>query len=491
MSIVRCLLVFVCICVKCVFAQNERQFPENPKDQGQELFVSNPDGILSSGVVAELNSISQEIEQGIEAEYAIVVINNFPGSDLFEYAFDLFNTWGIGKKDKNNGLLLVVAKDRREYRFVSGYGLEAIFPDIYLKRIGERYLVPDFKNEDYSSGVLNASQIIKQVLLAPDTKAELERSLPSALPFFHWKNPMFSTILYILISFFVAYLWIKRIGKRYQGPMKKKVSKSIHPFWGGVFLMFLLMFFSLFVFLFLFNSLEKVYQLKNLPYFIAVFCSLVLFVHYTDQSKALMATYKDEALRQQALRSFVKANFLPMLLTPFSWFIFYNYVRRFAGLNMRLIAPDNIGDWVRLSRDEPSLKIKNYLSSGQIKEESIGSKTYEIWIDKKTGKRKLVSWEGMVKGFVNCEKCHFKTKQVNLSRTHVSATYTREGRGDYYNRCQNCGLEEVLGDFIIPKLTRSSSSSSGGGSSNSGGGSRGGGSFGGGSSGGGGAGGRW
>ncbi len=136
----------------------------SPKIKGQDYFVSNPDGILSSGTVAELDGLSTQIEATTKSEFAIVVVNDYVGDSDFEFALKLFNAWGIGKKESNNGLLLFIAKDRHEYRFITGYGMESILPDAYLKRIGEKYLVPNFRNEDYDRGVMEASEFIKTIL---------------------------------------------------------------------------------------------------------------------------------------------------------------------------------------------------------------------------------------------------------------------------------------------------------------------------------------
>ena len=83
----------------------------DPKKQGQDYFVSNPDGILSSSELTELNQIAKQIEATGKVEFAVVVINDFTQEDDdFTFAYALFNAWGIGKKDADNGLLLLVAK---------------------------------------------------------------------------------------------------------------------------------------------------------------------------------------------------------------------------------------------------------------------------------------------------------------------------------------------------------------------------------------------
>lgn len=75
------------------------QVPD-PKQQGQDQYVSNPDGILTYSEVDELNQIARRIEATGKVEYAIVAISDFTAQDDdFNFAYTLFNTWGIGKKE--------------------------------------------------------------------------------------------------------------------------------------------------------------------------------------------------------------------------------------------------------------------------------------------------------------------------------------------------------------------------------------------------------
>lgn len=146
----------------------------SPKVKGQDFFVSNPDGILSHSIVQELDNTCQKIEATFGVEYAIVVVDDYVGDNDFDFAFELFKKWGIGKADSNNGLLLFIAKNRREYRFISGYGVEEVLPDASLKRIGEEYLVPNFRNNNYSKGILEASNFIAEVLHSPSYMENVE-----------------------------------------------------------------------------------------------------------------------------------------------------------------------------------------------------------------------------------------------------------------------------------------------------------------------------
>lgn len=144
------------------FAQYNIHSLPHPKSRGQEYFVSNPDHIISSDIELYLNNISQSIDSLSGAEYAIILVDDYEGEDDFEFALALFNSWGVGKKESNNGLLLFIAKDKRQFRFISGYGMERIFPDAYLKRIGEKYLVPNFRDNNFDKGVTEASELFKR-----------------------------------------------------------------------------------------------------------------------------------------------------------------------------------------------------------------------------------------------------------------------------------------------------------------------------------------
>ncbi|MCH5715847.1 TPM domain-containing protein [Niabella hibiscisoli] len=79
------------------FCQYTIETVPDPKKQGQNSFVSDPNGILGLTTVDILNRICVDIEQQSSAEVAIVAVDDFEGSSDFDFAYDLFNHWGIGK----------------------------------------------------------------------------------------------------------------------------------------------------------------------------------------------------------------------------------------------------------------------------------------------------------------------------------------------------------------------------------------------------------
>lgn len=482
------LLFFVSVCDLPVWAQYTVQNLPNPKVQGQSHFVSNPDNILTSVAVSQLNEISQSIDSLTKAEYAVVIVDDYEGDSDFEFALELFNHWGIGKEGANNGLLLFVAKDRHEYRFISGYGMERIFPDAYLKRVGEKYLVPNFRNEDYDGGIIEASLFIEQILKSSDSLVELERLLPESVPFWSARNPILANALWMLLLFSGLYLYVHFVSKRILKDTKNK-PQLIAPIFWGMGCMLLLMFLTLFIFVFVFNNLEEIYQAKNLPYFLFILFALILAMKITNGRSKIVDSFKDEEDLQKGLKRYLKYLFVPMLLTPLAWFDLWGILKRFRQNEGRFNPPDTDGNWIRINRSDRQAKPNQYLDSGQKKEETIKSLRYEIWTNKKTKEVRLLPWDKSSR-YRDCPQCHYFTLEINKTKTIRSATYSSSGEGEQFDSCQNCNYFKHISFFTIPVKSRESSSgSSGGGSSSSR--SGGGGSFGGGSSGGGGAGGRW
>ena len=488
----RILLTIICVLTLSIFGvygQHTLSSIPNPKHNGAEFYTSNPDGVLSSYVVNELNTISIHIDSMSKAEYVVVVVNDFQGEDEFDFALELFNQWGIGKKESNNGLLLFIAKDRKKYRFISGYGMESIFPDAYLKRVGEKYLVPNFRNEDYNEGVLQASQFIENILTSSNTIKELEALMPEATPFWSWRSVALKNSLLIILFFGALYILVHIISSNILKPLRVK-PKPIAPIFWGMGCMVLLMFLSVFIFAFVFKNIEQVYRKENIPYFIFVLMALILAMKITDGRTNIEKSFKDEEDKQNAIKRFTGWLFIPMLLTPLAWIDLAMISRNLKRNSGRFTPPDDSGDWVRINRSSKK-DVKDFLSQGQKKEETLKSRKYEIWRNMKSGKTVTIPWE-IEKTYAECPQCHYFTLDTRYKKVLEKATYSSSGEGERFDKCTNCTYILSKGKFIIPKKVKESSSgsgsSSGGGSSSR---SSGGSSFGGGRSGGGGAGGSW
>ena len=123
-------------------------FPPRPSQ-----FVSDYAQVLTSPQAQQLEAVITELEQKTSAEVSVVTVNSLDGADIESFAMELFKKWGIGKKDKNNGVLILVALQDREVRIEVGYGLEGILPDGKCGSIIREVMTPAFKNGDYAQGL--------------------------------------------------------------------------------------------------------------------------------------------------------------------------------------------------------------------------------------------------------------------------------------------------------------------------------------------------
>jgi len=119
-------------------------------------------GILSPEEKASLESISRQIEQKTSAEVVIVLVKSLEGRNLEEYALEIFNTWGLGKKGKDNGVLVLVSLAERKIRIEVGYGLEEVLTDGRCGSIIRNIMAPNFRKGDYFQGLFGAVKAIGQ-----------------------------------------------------------------------------------------------------------------------------------------------------------------------------------------------------------------------------------------------------------------------------------------------------------------------------------------
>ena len=93
-----------------------------------------------------------------------MTIPSLEGQSLEEYATDLFRQWGIGDKEKNNGLLLLCALEEREFRVEVGYGLEGDLPDGKTGRMQDAYIIPLLREDQFDAGIKNGYSAFLQAV---------------------------------------------------------------------------------------------------------------------------------------------------------------------------------------------------------------------------------------------------------------------------------------------------------------------------------------
>jgi len=116
----------------------------------QDVFVYDEANLIDDSVEKNLNKLLVALEEKTEAEFAVISIPSLNNMTIEEYSVELFNTLGIGKKGKDNGVLLLFSKTDNRVRLEIGRGLEGCLNDGKCGRILDNYFVPYREKGNYS-----------------------------------------------------------------------------------------------------------------------------------------------------------------------------------------------------------------------------------------------------------------------------------------------------------------------------------------------------
>lgn len=108
---------------------------------------------LSTGEKAALESTLENLEKTKGSQLAILIVNTTAPEAIEDYSMRVVEKWKLGRKDVDDGVLLLIAMKDRKMRIEVGYGLEGAIPDIAAGRIINEYITPAFRNGNYYSGV--------------------------------------------------------------------------------------------------------------------------------------------------------------------------------------------------------------------------------------------------------------------------------------------------------------------------------------------------
>lgn len=122
--------------------------------QNKMQYVCNPTGILSQAACDTIDAMLYALEQQTGIETVVAVVPSIGEEDCFDFSHQLLNKWGVGKKDKNNGLVILLVTDQRCIQFYTGYGLEGVLPDAICKRIQTKYMIPYLKDGNWDAGMV-------------------------------------------------------------------------------------------------------------------------------------------------------------------------------------------------------------------------------------------------------------------------------------------------------------------------------------------------
>ena len=121
-------------------------------------------GVLDPPVRAAIETDLADLEAKTTDQLVVVTVRSLQGHTIEDYGVRLGRQWQIGQKDKNNGVLLIVAPKERKVRIEVGYGLEGVLTDAATKLIIESTIIPRFRANDISGGVAHGVDEIIRLL---------------------------------------------------------------------------------------------------------------------------------------------------------------------------------------------------------------------------------------------------------------------------------------------------------------------------------------
>lgn len=190
-------ILFICsfLFSFCAIAQIEKVVPKRPSPP---KLVNDFTKTLTDYQVKALEDKLVAYDDSTSNQVAVVIIPTTGDYSVEEIGLEIIRDWGVGNKDKNNGIVLLIAKDDRKLRIEVGYGLEGAVPDITAKSIIDNFITPNFKQGNYYRGIDEGTdEIIKA--------AAGEYKAPAGYGSKKGKGISIGTIIFIIIILIIIF----------------------------------------------------------------------------------------------------------------------------------------------------------------------------------------------------------------------------------------------------------------------------------------------
>ena len=175
---VKKLLVLIAALIPAILWGITPKEVDNVQLRDSRRFVTDQAGALSPAALARADSILADLRKQTSAEVVMAIVDDTSGQDIDDFATELFTLWGIGKKDRDNGVLLVTSIGDRENVIRTGYGAETVLPDVVCWNIIRTRMNPRFKEGDFDAGVLDALEAVHASMTSEEARAELASAQP-------------------------------------------------------------------------------------------------------------------------------------------------------------------------------------------------------------------------------------------------------------------------------------------------------------------------
>lgn len=132
----------------CSISFTQENFPK------AKSFVNDQASIIDAKSKLVMENLAKDLEQKSGFELALLTYNYEGDLTIEQYANRLYENWGIGKKGKDEGALIIIFPKKRKVRIETGYGAEGFLPDVICFQIIKQHMLPNFKKGNYALGTL-------------------------------------------------------------------------------------------------------------------------------------------------------------------------------------------------------------------------------------------------------------------------------------------------------------------------------------------------
>lgn len=143
------------------------------------FFVNDFADVLDEEDEDAIYQLGVSLFEQTKAQAVVVTVPSMDGMDLESFSYTLAESWGIGDEEDDSGVLLLLALEERESRIEVGYGLEGALTDLRTGQIQDKYMLPYYRDGDYSTGMLEGYKAVLS-LVYDEYGIEVGDELPSA-----------------------------------------------------------------------------------------------------------------------------------------------------------------------------------------------------------------------------------------------------------------------------------------------------------------------
>ncbi len=217
----------------------------------QEKYVNDFASVLTSGEQQELRTLFIDIEKETSAEVTFVSVATTGDRTPQQYASALLSAWGVGKKGKDNGLVLLYAAAEKKFWVATGYGIEGILPDSKIGRLLDENYVPLRDQGNVSQGIVQFAHAAGQVII--DNKDEVLAGTTGASSNFSLEILIFLFFLAVigLLIFFKKFAgtvitsYTDPVSQQKESGIKKDRGYQTIVFFGSIILAFIFFIYDL------------------------------------------------------------------------------------------------------------------------------------------------------------------------------------------------------------------------------------------------------